>query len=225
MMNDPILQSLLNRSGKIGGESYAKQLENYYTKKYNKTVSPIAILKTLAVISSDFKQNNKLWILHVAPSRHLKTKTSEEQRNIFSKKKLVEIGSDFTIHSLQREYKNSFHNKCVIINDMTLLLGSKAPRTKARLIDAFSELASEGKYHYGDYGNDFTIKARFSLISNITPLSYLRNQKLLLGNTFTERCLIVYHKLSKDEMEDANVNRDIKNSLTIQKFQYKKPIT
>ena len=50
-----------------GGEnSYASQLENYYTKKYNKNVSPIAILKTLAVISSEFTENNKLWILHLS---------------------------------------------------------------------------------------------------------------------------------------------------------------
>ena len=51
----------------------------------------------------------------------------------------------------------------------------------------------------------------------------MRNQKLLLGNTFTERCLVVYHKLSEYEMEDANLNRTTKNSLTIEKFQNKIP--
>ena len=225
MSETPTLEKCLpDISGETGGKnSYALELENYYTKKYNKNVSPIAILKTLAVISSEFTENNKLWILHVAPSRHLKTKTSEEQNKIFTKQKLQPIGSDFTIHSLQREFGNSFNNKCVIINDMTLLLGSKAPRTRSRLIDAFSELASEGEYHYGDFNNDFTIKARFSLISNITPTSYLRNQKLLLGNTFTERCLVVYHQLTIEDMDDANLNRTTKNVLKIERFKNTKP--
>ena len=46
-MSDPLTleKCLPNISGKRGGESYAKQLENYYTKKYNKNVSPIAVLK------------------------------------------------------------------------------------------------------------------------------------------------------------------------------------
>ena len=62
---------------------------------------------------------------------------------------------DFTIHSLQRIYASGrkINDKCLIINDVTLLLASKAPRTKARLIDALSELASEGHYKYSDWKN------------------------------------------------------------------------
>ena len=83
--------------------------------------------------------------------------------------------------------------------------------------------SSEGEYHYGDFNNDFTIKARFALISNITPTSYLRNQRLLLGNTFTERCLVVYHQLTIEDMDDANFNRTTKNALKIERFKNTKP--
>lgn len=200
-------------------QCYTQRLEDYYTGKLGKTVTPVSILKTLAVISSGFKENNKLWILNVAPSRQLKSKTSEEQSKIFSKKLLVNIGSDFTIHGLIRDFGDSINNKCLMINDLTLLLASKANRTRARLIDALSELASEGKYTYSDFNHTLSITAKFSLITNITPSSFLRNKNSLLGNTFTERCLIVYHELTEEEMTEANLHREERSSLKIERFQ------
>jgi hypothetical protein len=140
---------------------------------------------------------------------------------IFSKDKLVYVGSDFTIHGLIRDFDSGrkIDRKCLFINDMTLLLGSKAERTRSRLIDAFSELRSEGRYIYRDYQRTYEVKARFSLIANITPHSFLVNRRQLLGNTFTERCLVVYHALTDEEMSDANLNRDQRSTLTIDKFK------
>ncbi len=203
----------------LSNESYAQKLERYFNEKYGQTVTPIAILKTLAVISSTFKDNVKLWILHVAPSRQLKSRTSQELTKIFSKRKLVYAGSDFTIHGLIRDYGNNLNNKCLLINDLTLLLASKATRTKARLIDALSELASEGHYIYSDSQRTLEMKAKFSLIANITPQSFLYNQRNLLDNTFANRCLKVYHELTEKEMTDANLNREKRNSLRIERFK------
>lgn len=140
--------------------------------------------------------------------------------NVFSKDKLVYVGSDFTIHGIIRDYDSGrkINRRCMLINDMTLLLESKAKQTRSRLIDAFSELASEGRYIYRDFQRSHEVKARFSLIANITPLSFLMNRKHLLGNTFIERCLVVYHSLTDEEMSNANINRDQRLAMKIEKF-------
>jgi hypothetical protein len=100
---------------------------------------------------------------------------------------------------------------------MTLLLASKAKQTRSRLIDAFSELASEGRYICRDFQQSYEVKARFSLIANITSHS-LVSRKHLLSNTFIERCLVVYHVLTDEEMSEANLNRDQREAMTVEKF-------
>jgi len=199
---------------------YALRLNEYYSRKFGQVVTPIALAKTLTVVSSSFTQNMPLWILNVAPSRHLKTQTTLDQQQIFPRSKLVYAGSDFTIHGLIRDYNSGrdIDRKCLLINDMTLLLGSKAKQTRGRLIDALSELASEGRYIYSDFQHTYEVKARFSLIANITPHSFLVNRRQLLGNTFTERCLVLYHSLTDQEMSEANLNRDARNMMRIQRF-------
>jgi hypothetical protein len=153
----------------------------------------------------------------------LKTQTTQEQTRIFPKDRLVYVGSDFTIHGIIRDYESGrkIDKKCLLINDMTLLLASKAKQTRSRLIDAFSELASEGRYIYRDFQQTHEVKARFSLIANITPHSFLVNRKQLLGNTFIERCLVVYHALTEEEMSEANLNREDRASCNIERFKQK----
>jgi hypothetical protein len=206
---------------KLSASNYAWRLEKHFSRKFGQVVTPIAILKTLTVISSTFKKYVKLWILNVAPSRHLKSKTNEELTHLFSKGKLVYVGSDFTIHGLIRDSDSGrkIDRKCLTINDMTLLLASKAKETRSRLIDAFSELASEGRYIYRDFQRTEDVKARFSLIANITPHSFMVNRDRLLGNTFVERCLVVYHALTDEEMSEANLNRDQREAMRFEKFK------
>jgi hypothetical protein len=203
----------------VSNPSFIVTLEEYYNQKYGQIVSPMAVLKTCAVISAHFKNLVQLWILNVAPSGHLKSHTSREQQNIFSKNKLVYLGSDFTIHSIEKEYHNSLDKKCVLINDFALLLGSKAERTRQRLINALAELYSEGIYIYGDWQKTLTIKGKFSLLANITPNMFFRNRKGLLGNTFLDRCLVVYYKLTNQEMSMGNLEREKRNKLKIRKFR------
>jgi len=202
-------------------KSYALRLERYYSEKYGQVVTPIAILKTLAVISSNFKKNTKLWILHVAPSRQLKSQTTNEQIKLFPRRRIEYAGSDFTMHGLIEKYNSgkSINNKCLLINDLTLLLNSKAERTRSRLVEAFAELASEGRYIYSDFQRNYEVKASFSLIANITPDSYFRNRRKLLGNTFIERCMVVYHELTDEEMSQANLSRDKRASMKMEPFK------
>lgn len=87
------------------------------------------------------------------------------------------------------------------------------------MIDASSELASEDRYVYRDFQQSHEIKARFSLIANTTPNSFLVNRKQPLGNTFIERCLVVYHSLTDEEMSEANLNRDQRAAMKIKKFK------
>ena len=68
-------------------------------------------------------------------------------------------------------------------------------------------------------GRIVEIKARFSLAANITPQSFLYNQKMLLGNTFTERCLVVHHALTEEEMSEANLKRSQRDSMKIEQFK------
>ncbi|MEM3551030.1 MAG: hypothetical protein QXV01_08070 [Candidatus Bathyarchaeia archaeon] len=199
--------------------TFSQILEQHYNRKFGQKITPIAILKTLSVISSNFKDNAKLWVLHVAPSRQLKSQTSNEQAKIFPKKRLIYLGSDQTIHSIIKNYGNTINGKCLLINDLTLLLSSKALRAKSRLINALSELYSEGIYTYSDFQQNLTLKAQFSLIANITPKSLFYNRKDTLGNTFLERCIVVYSQLTDQEMAEANLNREEKQALRPPKFK------
>lgn len=203
--------------------NYAFRLEKFYRRKFGDTVTPVALLKTLAIISSSFRKNWKLFALNVAPSRHLKSLTSLIQKEIFSKDRLVYVGSDFTIHGMAREYDSGkkLDGKCLINNDMTLLLASKAFRTKARLIGGLAELGSEGEYHYSDFDASRKITARFSLIANITPHSYAVNHEDLLENTFVNRCLVAYHCLRDAEMTDGFLDRGKRDTLKIERFHAK----
>jgi len=78
--------------------------------------------------------------------------------------------------------------------------------------------ASEGLYIYSDFRGTNEVKASFSLIANITPDSYFRNRKKLLGNTFTERCA-VYHQLTDEEMSEATLNRDKRAIMKMEPFE------
>lgn len=203
--------------------SFCGDLLAFFRAKYGEKVAVIALLKSISVVSASFKVNSKLWILHVAPSRHLKSTTSLAQKAIFASGRIVYAGSDFTIHSIRRDYDEGkkLNDRCLSINDLTLLLASKETRAKSRLIDGLAELFSEGRFIYSDFEKRFEIKARFSLIANITHQSYLMNRKSLLGNTFLERCLVVYSRTTLEEMREANLNRDVRNKIVAPRYKGK----
>jgi hypothetical protein len=180
----------------------SRLLWKYFNEKYGQVISPVALLKCLSVVSVLNKDKaSRVNVICVAPSRQFKTQTSFELMKIFPKSRLLYLGSDFTIHSIYEDYakRNKANKKCWLINDATLLFASKASRTKARLIDALSELMTEGQYIYGERQESFTIKADVSIVMNMTLNSFCVYEKNLLKNTFLERAFTVFYRLTEEE--------------------------
>jgi len=187
-----------------------RRIIDYFNKKYGQVVTPIALAKSLSVVSLKVKNAFPLNIINVSPSGHFKTRTSVEQFSVFGKSKVINFGSDFTIHALAREYDKGrkMNNKCCLINDLTLLLSSKGKKTKERLINGLAELLSEGSYHYGDFSKEFDLTARISIIGNITLESYMNYNRELIESTFGERCLTLYHFINEQEERDFNKTKE-----------------
>ena len=192
-----------------------KRVIDYYYEKYGQMVTPVGLVKSLSVVSLKVKNCFPLNIISVAPSGHFKSRLSIELFEIFGKKSLVNFGSDFTIHSLARDYDKGLKidNKCCLINDLTLLLSSKSKKTKERLINGLAELLSEGSYAYSDFSKGFTLKALISIIGNITLESYTKYNRELIESTFGERCLTVFHQLNEQEERSFNLNKQKRISM------------
>lgn len=116
------------------------------------------------------------------------------------------------------------------------MFASKSSRTKFRLVNALAELLSDGIYIYGerDQKSSFTLEANISMIINMTTESYWKYESKLMGSTFLERFLTIFHLLSRNEMieiedkfrKDAKPNFKIlikspKNIENIQKYREK----
>ena len=151
-------------------------------------------------------------MLDDAPTRSFKTYTSNEIMEIFDKEFWVNLGSDFTMHSL-RPYKNEIaEGKCLIINDATLLFASKSQRTKERIINGLSELIADEEYIYQDFSgeNKFRLQGNVTVIMNIVPESFENYKDRLFGLTFAERILILHHASKLALSDDMHVETRIR---------------
>jgi hypothetical protein len=184
----------------------SRNILEHSDKKFLHVVSLILLLKCLAAVSSKLERP-RLSVLHVAPSRQLKSYTSDEAMRIFDKKFWLDLQSDFTLNSLRRYKKKLERSVCLFINDATTLFASKAPRFKDRLLGALSALLADGIYIYQDFRRKFTLAGMITLVMNMTTEAYQNYKDRLLGLTFTERVLTVFHSLSKPEM-DAWVEKE-----------------
>jgi hypothetical protein len=139
--------------------------------------------------------------MHVAPSRALKSFTSFELMSVFSKEFWIDLRSDFTINSLRR-YKSLLPlGTTFLVNDATLLLASKVQRFKDRIINAFAELLSDGKYVYQNFKEKFTLEGLVTTIWNITLEAYQNYHNRLFSLTFAQRLLTVFCVPTKTERE------------------------
>ena len=177
-------------------------------------LAPVGLLKACSVVSAKLNYP-RLSIFLVAPSREFKSQTSVEMTRIFSKNRYLDLGSDFTIHSLHGRYRErGMDRKCLMINDATLLFASKKANTKDRLVNALAELLSESKYVYGDRVNPkLTIEARISVIMNMTLESYNKYQSTLIGSTFLERFLTLFYSMPEEELTEFARKRDERMSM------------
>lgn len=177
------------------------EILEYADKKFLPVVAIILLLKSLVMVSCKLEWP-RAGVLDVAPPRQLKSYTSREAMKIFDKKFWLDVHSDFTMHSLEK-YKDIIKDGvCLLVNDGTELLSSKAKRTKDRLIGGLSELFSDAKYVYQDFrGKVVDLEGWVTLILNITSESFKNYKDRMLGLTFLERVLTVHHVLSKQESE------------------------
>ena len=193
---------------KFANSPRSRKILEHSDKKFLPVVSPIVLLKCLAVVSCKLGRP-RFSVLHIAPSRQLKSYTSNEAMKISDPKFRLDLQSDFTLNSLRR-YKNKLERSaCLFVNDATTLFASKAKRFKDRLLGALSALLADEIYIYQDFRKKFTLAGKITLVMNMTSEAYQNYKDRLLGLTFTERVLTVHHFLSKPEM-DAWVKKEQK---------------
>jgi hypothetical protein len=126
---------------------------------------------------------------------------------MFAKDFYIDLGSDFTLNSLQRYKQEIKENRCLYENDLTLLFASKIKRGKERLVGGLSELLADEVYTYQDFQSKATLRGWVTIVANMTSEAYNNYKERLFGLTFSERVLTLHHVLAKPEM-DAWVSKE-----------------
>lgn len=182
----------------------------YVSKNYAESVSLVCLMKACAIASSqlDCIDLPRLNIINVSPSRQLKSQTSNIAMRMFPKNYYYYTGSDFTIFQLIKQHKiRKLHKKCLCVNDMTLLMSSKAKRTKDRLILGLAELLSDGYYKYDERLASEELKGHVSMIGNMTTESYDRYEKFFSESSFAERFITIFHEVTSADMDRFRIRR------------------
>ena len=179
----------------------SKELFEYAERKFGSSIAIIFLLKCCVVVSSKLDWP-RFSLMHVAPTRALKSFTSKDVMSIFHSDFWIDLKSDFTMNSL-KNYINEFkRGVCLFVNDATTLLASKARRTKDRLVGGLSELLSDASYIYQDFRQKFLLNGQATVIMNITSEAFQNYKDRLFNLTFSERFLTVHHVLTKKEKEE-----------------------
>jgi len=180
----------------------SKKIFKFFNFKYGQVVAPIGLLKCCTVVSNQLEYPRlNLWV--VAPTRQYKTRTSKEVQIIFPKKYWIDVGSDFTIHGLHKEYGENVNGKTFMVNDATVLFSSKSARTKERLVGALAELLSDEEFKYKDFRHQWTIYGKCTAIVNQTTESFNYYKNKLEYSTVLERFLVVHYKLTLEEQRES----------------------
>lgn len=156
----------------------SKKLE-YFTSKFGQSIAPKVLLKCCAVVSCKLEWP-RISVLDVAPTRQLKSFSSQEVMNIFNNEFYIDLRSDFTINALLKYNRELAKGKCLFVNDGTTLLASKSQRTKERLVGGLSELLSDKKYTYEDFCEKTTLQGQATLIMNMTSEAFQNYKDRLL---------------------------------------------
>jgi len=189
---------------KFASSPVSQKILKYSSIKFLPAVALIVLLKCLAIVSCKLPRP-RLCVGHVGPSRHLKSYTLTQAMKMFAKEFYLDLQSDFTMNSLKRYKKILAQNVCLMINDATTLLASKARRSKDRLVGGLAGIIADEIYIYQDFGKKFTLKGWVTLVLNITSQSYQNNKdRLLEQSTLSERTLMVHLVLSEPEMTEWN---------------------
>lgn len=204
---------------KLENSPVSREVLEYGDTKFLLIVAPILLLEFLVMVSCKLEWP-RLSLFNVGPTRQLKSILTKEVMKIFDTDFWLDLQSDFTMNSLEW-YKNIIKNSvCLVINDGTALLSSKAKRTKDRLISGLSELLADGRYIYQDRLHKFVLEGSVTLILNITSESFKNYKDRMLGLTFLERVLTVHHAFSKQECETW-----VEKEQKTKKMNFKRTIT
>lgn len=202
----------------------SKKIFDFSKIKFGQTVAPICVLKACAIASNKLEYP-RLNVWGVAPTRQYKTQSSKEIIRIFPEKSVIDLGSDFTIHGLHKEFGEDLDETTLNVNDGTILFASKSARAKDRLTGAFTELLSDEKYCYKDFKNQWTIKGKCTAIVNQTAESFNNYKNRLFGLTLSERFFTAHYRLTLSEqkqcMPQKLKNFHLMDSITIKPRQIK----
>jgi hypothetical protein len=180
----------------------SSRIFKFFNFKFGQVIAAIGLLKACAVVSNQLEYP-RLNVWCVAPTRQYKSYTSKEIMRMFPKKHLIDVGSDFTIHSLHEDYGDDVDGKTFMVNDAAVLFASKSARTKDRLVGALAELLSDEEYTYADFRNHWTIKGECTAIVNQTTESFNNYKDRLLGLTLLERFFTSHHRLTLAEQRES----------------------
>jgi len=196
---------------------------NFFENKYCKIVAIPGLLKCCAIASAKLANIGlpRFNVFNVAPTRQFKSVTSKEACNFFSRNYYIETGSDFTIFTLAKIYRDKkFNKKCLIINDGTVLFSTKSRRAKDRLVGGLAEITSDGKYTYSERIKDEFIKGDISVIMNMTLESYNKYESKLLGSTFLERFLTIFYSIPVDDLKKFNIEKSKRKLIKPPEFEF-----
>lgn len=184
----------------------SKRLFRFFNFKYGQVIAPVGLLKA-CVMASNQLGYPRLNGWFVAPTRQYKTQTSKEIMRAFSRKLWINVGSDFTMHSLHYDYGSNVNGKTFMVNDGTVLFSTKSARAKERLVGGLAELLSDEKYTYADFRHHWTIRGRCTAIVNMTSESFNYYKNKLLGSTLLERFFVSFHKLTLREQRETRTDK------------------
>lgn len=185
----------------------------YQGIKYGDSTTPVGLLTLCSTVSARLltkKTHIGFNLLKIAPSGAFKSRTSEETMQMVPREYYIALQSDFTLHGIHREHKGNVANKCLFVNDGTLLLSSKAHKAKERIVNGLAEVLSDGRYHYSDFREDWDITGPCTCVFNMTPESFRMYESTLFASTFIYRFLPIHYRVPIIEQNEFLQNRKMR---------------
>jgi hypothetical protein len=211
---NPLFNGLSKESSK------SKELLSFFRDKFTDEVSIILLLKCCSVVSAQLPQKLNLFI--VAPPGQFKSVLDREISNIFVPNMVTNLGSDMTIHSLNKHFKGLIPKTCIVINDYTMLIHTKEKRTRLRLEGGLAELISEGKYSYGDFKQTFCLKGQPSMIINMSYEAFNLNKNRMSESTFLDRLMLLSFSVPINIQEDIFLDKTRRLLLNFDEPKFKR---
>jgi hypothetical protein len=158
----------------------------------------------------------------VAPPGQFKSVLDREVANLFPEGMVTNLGSDMTIHSLNKHFKGSIPKTCLVINDYTTLIHTKEKRTRLRLEGGLAEIMSEGKYTYGDFRKTFTLKGQPSIIINMSYEAFNLNKGRMSESTFLDRIMLLSFSVPINIQEEIFLDKTRRLAMLFDQPKFKK---